>query len=100
MDRISRRHFLRQTGATLAGSLIAGSLAEQLLAATRSSTHAGLPAGPVFPGTLADVLDSVAADLQRKFPYASALYTSQGGIAINRDRNGKRVSESGFPSRG
>ena len=40
------------------------------------------------------------ADLERKFPYASALFMSQGGVSINRDRTGKRVSESGFPSRG
>ena len=65
-----------------------------MLAAPRPSLE------PEFPGTLANELATVVAELEKKFPYASALYASQAGISISRDRNGKRVSESGFPSRG
>ena len=91
-------------GASLVGAVVAGSLAEQLLAATAlrasadTTTHTSLE--PEFPGRLLDELSSIVADLEKKFPYASALYASQGGISISRDRKGKRVSESGFPSRG
>src|SRR5436309_3297463 len=101
MKRISRREFLFRGGATLAGTVIAGSLAERLLAAPRTSAAAGHAAATVeFPGALTETLATVVADLRRQFPYASALYASQGGVVISRDRNGKRVSEGGFPSQG
>lgn len=101
MARMSRRRFLRQSGASLAGALIAGSLGERLLA--RSTALVASPSSTLET----DVLDVVAADLaaivadlERDFPYASALFTSQVGVNINRDRNGRQVSESGFRSLG
>ena len=90
-----------QSGASLAGAVLVGSVAEQLLAATGSTSVApAAPAAADFPDRLFDELATIVADLERKFPYASALFTSQGGVAITRDRNGKRVSESGFPTQG
>jgi TldD protein len=98
MKRIGRRDFLRVGGATVAATLFAGPLAERLLAAEKP---AGSPStGAEFPGRLADDLAAIVADLQAKYPYASALFASQSGITIGRDRKGKRVSESGFPTRG
>jgi len=96
MTRLSRREFLLRSSASLAGACIAGSLAEQILFGG-SATAA--PAD-VFPGTLADDLAAIVADLQKKFPYASALYVSSGGVSMSRDRNGKRVTEVGIPSQG
>src|SRR5882724_560240 len=99
MTRLSRRQFLIRSGTSLAGAVLAGSLADKLFAAGTASAPAGAtPAA--FPGPLVDDLASIVADLQRKFPYASALFASQSGVAVSRDRNGKRVSESGFPSLG
>jgi TldD protein len=98
MEPISRRRFLIQGGASIAGVMLSSSLAEHLLAAPRTG-DAPLPAAE-FPGRLADDLATIVADLNHKFPYASALFTSQGGVSISHDRNGKRVSEFGFPSRG
>ena len=98
MTRMSRRQFLLRGGTSLAGTLVAGALAERLLAAGAPAASRAPSSGA--PGALADELATIVADLERKFPYASALVTSQTGISINRDRNGKRVSESGFPSRG
>ena len=93
-----------QGSASLVGTVIAGSLAEKLLAAPGSVGPAkaatSVTLEPEFPGQLVDELSTIVAELEKKFPYASALYTSQGGIAISRDRNGKRVSESGSPTRG
>ena len=103
MTELSRRRFLLRGGASILGTVVAGSLAERLLAATGASSALAAPRAflePDFPGHFADELATVVADLERKFPYASALYASQAGISISRDRNGKRVSESGFPSHG
>jgi predicted Zn-dependent protease len=103
MNRIGRRQFLIRSGASLAGAVFAGSLAERLLAdpgAVTASPAAAAAGVQEFPGPLADVMSSIVSDLERKFPYASALYASSHGISITRDRRGKRVSESGFPSRG
>jgi TldD protein len=97
MPPLSRRRFLIQSGTSLAGTLLAGSLAGRLLASPRDSDPPPA-AGP--PDALVDTLSSIVADLERKFPYASALHTAQRGVSISRDRNGKRVSESGFPSQG
>src|SRR5262245_13236828 len=99
MDPIDRRTFLIRGGAGLAGTIIAGSLAEKLLASPLALATPP-PAAATFPGPLLDDLASVVADLEKKFPYASALYTSQRGVVITRDRNGKQVSESGFPTLG
>jgi len=99
MSPLDRRQFLIRGGTSLAGVLVAGSLAEQMFLAS-SSRAAGNGNGAAFPGSLPDDLATLVADLERKFPYASALYMSQAGISISRDRNGKRVSEAGFPSRG
>ncbi len=98
MVPLDRRQFLLRGGASLAGVLVAGSLAEQILFAREG--RAAPPAGDGFPGTLGDDLAAIVADLRRKFPYASALFMSSAGVSISRDRNGKRVSEAGFPSRG
>jgi len=100
MKRISRREFLRYGGASVAATLLSGPLAERLLAAERTSRSKTTAKHDAFPGHLTDDLASIVADLQRKFPYASALFASQNGISISRDRKGKRVSETGFPSRG
>jgi TldD protein len=97
MNRIGRRQFLRAGAVSVAGAWLAGPLTERLFAAERSPSESN-PAA--FPGRLADDLASIVADLRRKFPYASALYVSQNGINITHDRKGKRVSETGFPSRG
>src|SRR5258705_7149549 len=99
MIPITRRRFLIQSGATVAGTLLASSLAEQLLAATNTPRAAAMPTD-AFPGHLVDELATLVADLERKYPYASALFASQSGVSVSRDRNGKRVSESGFPSLG
>ena len=96
MSRISRREFLVRGGSAIAGSLMAMPLAERLLAAPASSASST----DAFPGRLADDLAAIVARLEKKFPYASALYASQGGISIRRDRNGKRVSEAPFGSSG
>jgi len=101
MTPLDRRQFLIRGGSSLAGVLVAGSLAEQLLlggSARAASPEGGV--GDAFPGPLANDLASIVADLERKFPYASALFMSQAGVSIGRDRTGKRVSEAGFPSRG
>lgn len=96
MTRMSRRDFLQRTGASLAGSLIAGSLAERVLAAGTAAP----PTAGAFPGSLVADLASVVADLERKFPYASALFAAQSGVVLGRDRNGRRVSQTPFPTRG
>src|SRR5258705_6101258 len=98
MEPISRRRFLIQGGASIAGGMLSSSLAEHILAAPRTGA-ASVPVAE-FPGRLVDDLATIVADLTHKSPYASALFTSQGGISISQDRNGKRVSEFGFPSRG
>ncbi|MEO5616944.1 MAG: TldD/PmbA family protein [Candidatus Eisenbacteria bacterium] len=101
MSPLDRRRFLIQSGNSLAGVLVAGSLAEQLFlgSGARAASPEGGPSSG-FPGSLPDDLASIVADLERKFPYASALFMSQAGVTISRDRTGKRVSEAGFPSRG
>ena len=101
MAAMDRRQFLIRGGASLAGAVIALPLAETLFADGRTPK----PSRPAtamgaFPGPLLDELSTIVADLESKFPYASALYISTGGVSINRDRNGKRVSESGAPTRG
>jgi TldD protein len=98
MPPIGRREFLRRGSASLAGAIIAGPLVEHWLGADAIAADAPTIAG--LTPHLIDDLATIVADLQRKFPYASALYAAQSGIGITRDRNGKRVSESGFPSRG
>lgn len=95
--KLTRREFLVRGGAAAGGTLLASTFAGRLLALP--DQVAVDPSGP-FPGRLADDLASVVADLRRKYPYASGLFASQSGITISRDRNGKRVSEAGFPSRG
>lgn len=89
----------------MAASVIGGSLATRVLAAARSeaatATVSQAPAAPLgLQDPLVDGLASIVADLEKKFPYASALYTAQNGVSIARDRNGKRVSEAGFPTQG
>ena len=100
MPTITRRRFLIQSGATVAGAVLAVPFAERLLAATAPAKGAAALTTDAFPGRLVDDLATVVADLQKKFPYASALYASQSGITIRRDRNGKQVSQAGFPSDG
>ena len=97
MSRLSRREFLVKSGASLAGAVIAGSLAEKILF---GDSPALATAADVFPGALLDDLAGAVHDLEGAFPYASALYVSNGGVSINRDRNGKRVSEAGVPTQG
>ncbi len=99
MIPITRRRFLIQSGASVAGTLLVSSVAEQLLAATSAPRTAAATAD-AFPGHLVDELATLVAELERKFPHASALFASQSGVSASRDRNGKRVSESGFPSMG
>jgi len=94
MDPITRRQFLIRGGAGLAGVALSGSLLDALARPAFAADAAG------FPGTLPDVFASIVADLEKKFPYASALYTATSGIALRRDRNGKGVSESPFGTRG
>lgn len=96
MSRISRREFLFRGGSAIAGSMIALPLAERLL---RERAEAA-PVMTPFPGKLADELATIVGRLERKFPYASALFASQSGISMRRDRNGKRVSETPFSTRG
>ncbi len=107
MIPITRRQFLIRSGASVAASVIGGSLAGRVLAAARSGVAASgaevaaMPAGPLgLDDPFLDGLASIVRDLEKKFPYASALYTAQTGVAIHRDRTGKRVSESGFPTQG
>src|SRR5262245_13792067 len=100
MKRVNRREFLRYGGATVAATLLTGPLAERLLAAERAAGKSTPTTSNDLEGHFADDCAAIVADLRRKFPYASALYAAQNGISISRDRNGKRVSESGFPSRG
>lgn len=94
--RISRRRFLVHGGASLAGAVIAGSTAGRWLDAAAATTHSDA----ARHGTLTDTLASIVADLDRNFPYASALFTSSGGIDMTRDRSGKSVSESPNGTRG
>lgn len=98
MKAISRRRFLIRSGAGLAGVVLAGPLSERMLAVAPVMAATSPP--DAFPGTLPDVFASIVADLEAKFPYASALYTSYGGVTIRRDRRGKSVSETPFRSRG
>jgi hypothetical protein len=101
MVEISRRCFLLRGGASLAGAIIAVPLLERFAAVVpAAASPAAIPESPMFPGTLPDLLSSIVADLEGKFPYASALFTARGGITIRRDRHGKNVSESNFPSFG
>jgi TldD protein len=95
MDPITRRQFLARGGASLAGVMLSGPLLEGLVVPSRA---AGV-ADP-FPGPLTDVLATIVADLEGKFPYASALYTSYSGITMRRDRNGKSASETPFATHG
>lgn len=82
--------------------MISGPLLDHWLGTEAAAAVAGeTPAmSAAVPDHLIEDLAEIVAQLQRKFPYASALYAAQSGIGISRDRNGKRVSESGFPSRG
>ena len=95
MSRLTRRDFLVRGGIALGGVCIAGSLAERILLGGTADA-----ADAAFPGSLLDDLAGAVEQLQRVAPYASALYVSTGGVTISRDRNGKRVSEAGFPSQG
>ena len=97
---MSRRQFLARSGTVLAGTALAGALGESLMGVATASAGAAsrAPAGSADP--LVDLLSTLVADLERKFPYASARFNSQTGIAIHRDRRSKSVSEAGFPSRG
>jgi TldD protein len=95
MDRISRRRFLALGGASLAGLAMSGPLFDSLVIPADAAGGAA-----AFPGPLTDVFTSIVADLETKFPYASALYTSTSGITMRRDRNGKGVSETGFGTSG
>jgi TldD protein len=96
MNRISRREFLMRGGSALAGGMLAMPLAERLLVARADAS----PVAPAFPGRLMDDLASIVARLEKRFPYASALYAAQTGISMRRDRTGKRVSEAPFGSQG
>ena len=96
MSRLSRREFLLRGGSAIAGSMLALPLAERLLLERAQAA----PVIAAFPGRLADDLAAIVARLEKRFPYASALYPSQSGISMRRDRNGKRVSEAPFASQG
>jgi len=98
MKRITRRTFLRQGGASLAGVVLAGPMADALVRASAADAAARAAAAD-FPGPVLDTLSAVVADLERKFPYASALLTANEGTSIRRDRRGKGVSESQFVQR-
>jgi TldD protein len=98
MTRLTRRQFLVRSGASVAGTVLAASLADRLLAATTKASPATVSADATT--RLADQLATIVADLERKYPYASALYSAQTGIGMSIDRKGKRVSESGFPTQG
>jgi TldD protein len=100
MSRMNRRKFLQTGSASLGGALIAGSLAERVLG--RVANAAALSGAEVGSGgaSLVGHLATVVADLERKFPYASALVTGQSGVAMSRDRNGRRVSQNQNPTRG
>jgi TldD protein len=95
MNPIDRRQFLIRGGAGLAGAMLSGPLLEALVVPVRAAEAAG-----DFPGPLTDLFASLVADLEKKFPYASALYSSTAGITMRRDRNGKGVSESPFGTSG
>jgi hypothetical protein len=91
---LTRRDFLRQGGAALAGAALSWrdlASGRALAAVEGSATVAGPSAGELE--MLADLLAETVARLERKFPYASALFTSQQGIEITRDRQG-RTSEA------
>jgi TldD protein len=90
MSRMNRRQFIVRGGASMAGVMLSGSLVDRLFAAPGAATG----------NAMIDVYASIVADLERKFPYASALFAANGGITMRRDRNGKGVSESGFAFRG
>ena len=108
MAAMNRRPFLIRGGASLAGAVVASSFADSLRAATRAGSMphrtTAIPhhpaTGPGFPGGLLDELSAIVADLETKFPYASALFIATGGVSISRDRKGKRVSEAGTPTLG
>ncbi len=98
MKRISRRRFLREGSASLAAATaawIGGRTAGRALAAGATAERAAI----VSP-ELVDLLATVVADLERKFPYAAALMTSLDGHTLRRDRTGRNVSEIGFRGRG
>jgi TldD protein len=97
VSQISRRRFLARSGASIAGAALAGALGKRLFDASPLGAQ---PASAVFPGPLLEILSSIVGDLEKKFPYASALYTSYDGVDIRQDRRGKSVSETPFLSRG
>jgi predicted Zn-dependent protease len=98
MSPLTRRRFLIQGSASLAGALIATPILQKLVAVVPAA--AATAPSTEFPGEIPDVFASIVADLEKQFPYASALFTSTGGTTIRRDRQGKNVSESPFRSRG
>ncbi len=97
MNPLSRRKFLIRGGASLAGVMMSGPLLGRLMLPAGA---AGAADADAFPGPLTDVFASIVADLERKFPYASALHTSTGGVTMTRHRQGKSVSESPFGTSG
>ena len=94
MNPITRRQFLIRGGAGLAGVALSSPLLDVL------ARPAFAAAADEFPGPFTDLFASIVADLETKFPYASALYTSSSGITMRRDRNGRSVSESPFGTSG
>ncbi len=95
---LGRRDFLTRSGRIMAGA-VAASGAFQLAACGKNRADAFDPAPAVFassaPPDLADRMKTLVAELESRFPYATALYTRDSAVTINADVNGVTVSSTG-----
>lgn len=104
MSSIHRRAFLRRASALLTVSAFEPLLRSDgfFAWATDPGTEPvpRLPSAGLSGDELTSVFSEIVADLESKFPYASALYTAGDGITMNRNRQGKSVNASPFRGAG
>jgi TldD protein len=93
-DGFSRREFFgrvgRASGAFLASGAVLGSTAELLAAAGEPVATSGGLSEKKLEGVLADLV----ADLERKAPFATALYTEQSSLSVETQDREKSTTAS------